>query len=120
MKERMISKLRSRSGETLAETLIAVLISALAALMLTGAITSAKRAVDINENVINRYYAVNNAMVERKESPLEEEGYTGELTVTIKNDSINLTPATSVNATYYQNNQFPGRSVIAYTYSKED
>ena len=45
MKKRALRKLKSRSGETLAETLVSVLISALALVMLAGAIGAAKNII---------------------------------------------------------------------------
>lgn len=45
MKKRITARLRSKAGESIAETLVALLISALALVMLAGAISSAARII---------------------------------------------------------------------------
>ena len=49
-------KLASRRGETIGETLIALLISALAMLMLAGAISSASNMLTRNRSSMDTYY----------------------------------------------------------------
>ena len=56
MTRRIKNKLRSRAGESIGETLIALLISALALLMLAGAISSAGRIVTRNKAAMISYY----------------------------------------------------------------
>ncbi|MBR6219536.1 MAG: hypothetical protein IKQ80_03100 [Clostridia bacterium] len=55
MKKRILKKLRAKAGETLAETLIALLISALALMMLAGAITAASNVLSKSKNSMNTY-----------------------------------------------------------------
>ena len=56
MRKRIQSKLRSRVGESIGETLIALLISALALMMLAGAISSAARIVTRSKTAMDEYY----------------------------------------------------------------
>ena len=53
----MLSKLRSRAGESIGETLVALLISALALVMLAGAVSSAAGIVKQSNEAMGRYYA---------------------------------------------------------------
>lgn len=56
MRKRIQSKIRSRVGESIGETLIALLISALALIMLAGAISSAAKIVTRNKTAMEEYY----------------------------------------------------------------
>lgn len=56
MMKQATRKLRSRAGESIGETLVALLISALALLMLAGAISSAGRIVTRNKESMDTYY----------------------------------------------------------------
>ena len=64
MKKQLKAKLRSRSGETIAETLIALLISALALVMLAGAVDAAARIIMKSEAKMQAYYQANNDLAE--------------------------------------------------------
>lgn len=55
MKKRIAAKLRGRAGESIAETLIALLISALALVMLAGAISSAANMITKSRNWVNNH-----------------------------------------------------------------
>ena len=59
MKKRMMAKLRGSAGESIGETLVALLISALALLMLAGAVTSAARMVNTSKTAVTEYYDEN-------------------------------------------------------------
>lgn len=59
MKKSVRAKLRSKKGETIGETLIALLISSLALLMLAGAISAAAKVVTSGKAAIEQYYTVN-------------------------------------------------------------
>ena len=65
----MIRKLKSSSGESIAETLVAVLIAALALLMLAGTINSASRLITTSKSALETYYHENNAMADYDGSP---------------------------------------------------
>lgn len=55
MMKRIKAKLRGRAGESIAETLIATLIAALALVMLAGAVASAARIVTTSREAIEEY-----------------------------------------------------------------
>ena len=61
-------KLGSRAGETITETLVSVLISALALVMLAGAITAASNIIKRSRNALSEYYAANEVMAEMPDS----------------------------------------------------
>ena len=61
MNKRTMKKLRSCAGESIGETLIALLIAALALLMLAGAVSSASRIVTRNKAAMEDYYGTTNA-----------------------------------------------------------
>lgn len=56
MRRRIQSKIRSCAGESIGETLIALLISALALIMLAGAISAAAKIVTRNKTAMEEYY----------------------------------------------------------------
>ena len=53
------NKLRSRSGESISETLVALVISSLALVMLAGAISAASNMVTKTRVKLEKYYAAN-------------------------------------------------------------
>lgn len=54
--KKALAKLRGNAGESIGETLIALLISALALMMLAGAVSSAANIVSRNRAAITAYY----------------------------------------------------------------
>ena len=54
--KRALKKLRGRSGESIGETLVALLISALALVMLAAAITSATGIIRRSNEAIEQHY----------------------------------------------------------------
>ncbi len=64
----MIDKLVSTSGESIAETLVAVLIAALALLMLSGTIITASNLITNSQDKLEDYYQANNTLVLESES----------------------------------------------------
>lgn len=67
MKQRIMGKLRGRAGESLAETLMALLISALALIMLAGAIGKASDIIKHSNTAVNAHYE---ADAERAKQPV--------------------------------------------------
>lgn len=63
MRDRIKAKLRGRAGETIAETLLAVLLASLALVMLAGAISSAGKLVTTSKTRIAAYYEGDSSMV---------------------------------------------------------
>ena len=86
---RMKARLKSRAGESIAETLVALLISSLALLMLAGAVTTATRVVELSRRQMTKYYLEDAKLAEAKgsgmatvtltdntdEAPLEDQRY---------------------------------------------
>lgn len=58
---RLCAKLKSRRGESLAEVLVALLISAVAVVLLSGMVGGSVRIIDRSTNAIQSRYARNNA-----------------------------------------------------------
>lgn len=105
MKERMLAKLRSRSGESIAETLLALLVSALAMMMLAGAVSSAAKVITQSNLQMARYYKQDNALATRTS------GANTIVTIEGKGISENHT------VQYYTNSVFAGVPVVAYSES---
>lgn len=115
---RVIKKMSSQAGETIGETLVALLISALALVMLAGAVSSGMRIVTDSKDKMDVYYRVNNAVAERASTAptidgMKTEVFKGTLSVTI----TNLLPIgkTLPQIDYWQNEELSGIPVIAYT-----
>ncbi len=89
-----LNKINSCSGESIAETLVAVLIAALALLLLAGTINTASNMITKSKNLLDTYYTANNNLATEKTK-------TGTLTVTMKDDAgTSVSESWSVN--YYQ------------------
>ena len=117
MTNRTLKKISSQAGETIGETLVALLISALALVMLAGAVSAAMRVVTSSKAHIDAYYQVNNAVVARATSAptvngTEASGFgTGTLNISVSN----LLPAETIAPqAYWKNTQLSGVSVIVY------
>ena len=109
MKHRIVSvkrKINSRAGESISETLVAVLISALALVMLAGAITTASRLVTQSRNRLESYYEANNVMAEMPDS----DGVASSVYITESDGSASF--ACEVNL--YRNEVFKNKPVSAY------
>ena len=102
-----MKKLRSRAGETLTETLVALLISSLALLMLAGAVTAATRVITRSKDKMAEYYAADAALAERASSK-------GSLTLSLTDTSDEPLNLSDIQVQYYVNASFPTRPVVAY------
>lgn len=58
--KRIIKKMRGKVGESIGETLVALLISSLALLMLAGAISASTRVITASKAAMQAYYEENN------------------------------------------------------------
>lgn len=107
--DKVWKKVQNCAGESIAETLIAVLIIALALTMLAGMITATSNMIKTSKEKINDYYEAN--------APLETQASNdGTISVgisvgdaTIKSESVN----------YKKNETFSNYPVVAY-YSAAD
>ena len=109
MKHRIGKKLKSRSGESIGEVLVAVLISALALALLAGMVVSASRIVTQSKQALGRYVAAENALTMQS-----GEGTSGQVTIT---DSTGA--ADSVAVLYYTE-RIGGKDVTSYRIGKGD
>ncbi len=72
MKKRIRKKFHSSSGESIAETLIALLISSLALVMLASMISSTSNILSQSKNAMNNYYTEINKLAEQGESSSDD------------------------------------------------
>lgn len=112
MKVSINNKLRSTAGESISETLVALLISALALVMLAGAISAASRIVMKSRSKLETYYDKNETLVN-----LSAGSNAGSVTITeppapgaIADDD----DTESIPIVYYENDAFSKNKVIAY------
>ena len=103
MKEKLFAKLHSRAGETIAETLIALLIASLALVMLAGAIASAVNVITRSNETMAEYYNQDNALAQRASA------VSGSATVTVGTGTRSVT--------YYVNDTFSKAPVVSYTHA---
>ncbi len=117
MRNRIFKKLSSQMGESIGETLVALLISALALVMLAGAVSSGMRIVTNSKEKMEVYYKVNNAVVARATTAptvngTAAPGFMGMLTVKINN----LLPSGTIPpATYWKNETLGAVPVVVYS-----
>ncbi len=103
--KRLRKKLCSRAGESIAETLVALLVAAIALTMLAGMITATANLVKKSEDKMEEYYT--------KSEPLEKISAGSEtMTLTI----TCVTPNISISKSVYpaKNETFQKTPVIAY------
>ena len=105
IKQLMKNKLKSNDGESIAETLVAVLIAAFALLMLAGTVNTSSNLITKSQNTLKEYYESENNLEERTGTPQTMDAKLG-------NDY-----SWSVNA--YKNEQFPTKPVVVYDYQQD-
>lgn len=117
MRSRLFRKVYSHAGESIGETLVALLISAFALMMLAGAVSSGMRIVTNSKEKMDAYYQVNNAMVARATAAptvngTAVTGFSGTITVSIPK----LLPTGTIPpTTYWKNDQLGAAPVIVYS-----
>ena len=100
--------LKDENGESIGETLVALLISAVAIIMLAGAINTAMRVVIESRNKLDTYYSKNDGL-----AAMSSGGKEGKVTITDGSSDDPLTiPVYDIN--YYENNDFASTPVISY------
>ncbi len=104
MKDRMTRKLKSRSGESIAETLVAVLIAAFGLLMLAGTINSASNLITNSKKKLSEYYEANNTLAS---------GTSGTADSVSINETTGAVWITS-NVKVFKNDKLGSRTVVAY------
>lgn len=106
MKQKIAAKARSQAGETLAETLISLLVAALALVMLAGAVAAAGRIVDRSKTAMKDYYTADAKVAGRTGS-----GTPGTATLAVVAEGG---PSMEYNVTTYKNDK--ADEVVAYAY----
>lgn len=105
------SRLQNNLGESISETLVALLISALALTLLASMISSTLRMVTQSRTKIADYYTANNAVAAYTATGEKKSPATASFAVNDDTDSLNLA---SKNITLYINDLFSNTKVIAY------
>ena len=111
MMKKMIKKLKSQAGESIGETLVSMLIAALALLMLAGAMSASAGVIVKSRGKLSDYYDNN-----------EEESGVVKMLVggTAANDGVTITDSShaistkSYSVTYFKNDEFGKKTVVAY------
>ena len=111
MKKKIIGKLSGQGGETIVETLIALLISALALMMLAGAVNAGMRLVENSRAHMETYYQENNSLAARAAGSAS-----GSLTVSVT-DLLPKTGDADITVNYWVNDHFSKTPVVAYQQS---
>lgn len=113
----IMRKLRNNAGETIAETLVALLISALALVMLAGAISSAANMITMSDKKMGEYYDQDAKLASQNSAD-------GNVDVTISASSIDGETGNVVSSEtetrevdYYANTVFSSKPVVAYKIS---
>ena len=112
MKSKWKTKLNSNTGESIAETLISLLIVSLGLLMLAGAISAASRSVQSSNEKMGEYYNANDSMVKQERS-----NGNSSVTISSKRGDFSLKDA-SYPIQYYQNTVLGDKKVTTYKYVK--
>ncbi len=105
--EKLKKKLRSRAGESLAETLVALLVAAVALVMLAGAVTAATGVIAKSQYKLDTYYGSAESMTNRTSGTSFASG----IQITDGSNSKD------VNVTCYSNSGFTTTPVVTYVYS---
>lgn len=99
MKKSMIEKLKKHTGETIAEVLIALLISTIGLLMLATMISSSGNSISRSRTLLENYYSASTETSETAQ-------------VTVKNKTVDKTYTYSVKT---DSKSLGGKTVIAYS-----
>lgn len=108
MMKKASRKLKSRAGESIGETLVALLISALALVMLAGAISATGRMITASDKQLGKYYDGDKKLVTLTVS----DGTLNSLT--IKGEGTAAVQEVHNNVPYSINNAFTSKPVVAY------
>lgn len=112
MMEKAISRLRNTAGESIAETLIALLISSLALIMLAGAVSTATDIVKRSKTTMSAYYDADSALTN-----VASVASASNITVTLEETNVSEgeTPVSQdISAKYASNAVFGNEVVVAY------
>ena len=125
--KRITKRLRNQRGETLAETLVALLISAVAVMMLAGAINASVRLITRSSDKLSEYYK-DDEYIATQQGTGSANTQNGSLyaVFTAGADGIQLSlekasvaGSPSVALKYYENDGFGGKPVVSYVVTTE-
>ena len=116
MRKKIRSRLKSNRGESLAEVLIAVMISALGLVLLASMINGAKEAVTRSKETVSTYMTANNRIVERTDGTSGSGTVGFALVEDIGTTEIKLTDssADTISVVYYINDTIHSCAVTSY------
>ncbi len=111
LKEKIIRRIGGSKGESLAEVLIALLISSLGLVLLAAMITSSGNMLTSSKAAMKEYVAAENRLAEQGSSSLE-----GSVVISSGGSSLKLTDASgsSIDVLYYLNDSNGLETVASY------
>lgn len=107
---KLAKKLRRQTGETIAETLVALLIAAVALMMLAGMISSTLNIVSASKTTMEAYYDAGAALEQQSGTAIEG-------TVQITGTQLSVSPAPEIRL--FENKTFDNKVVYAYSAKPE-
>lgn len=113
-KRRFVEKLKSQVGESIAEVLIALLISSLALVMLASMISSTTSMVSTGKSAMKEYYACNEDL-EKLTKTEEKTTKTEGVSITIKLAAGTSIAEKTIPVTVY-GNECLGKPVYSYSF----
>lgn len=115
MKDRIVKTICSQAGESIAETLIALLVSSLALVMLAGAISAGASVVEKGRDTLKHYYDNTEYIMNHAGEHDEDKTGNGTDEIVIKdtNDTGTVSDI-STSILYYYNKTFGKNPVVIY------
>ena len=118
MKTRIVSKLKNKAGESIAEVLVALLIAAMAMTMLASVIASTSKIITQSKTEIAAYYDANNDLDSRINGANVTVDGSKIITIKVGGKAVYLNSDTTNAGEYpvncYKNNKSSKTLVIAY------
>ena len=113
----LIRKSRGDAGETLAETLVGLLIASLALLMLAGAISATAKIINTSDIKLGEYYKMDGLLVAQEgttDTDLLAQKSSGGTVNIVRNGTTPETLPTAISVKFYTNDAFNKAYVAAY------
>ena len=117
MLEKLKQKLQSRAGESIGETLVSLLIAALALVMLAGAISASSGVIMKSRDKLNDYYSANEEASGVVKMTSGGSTVTDGITIEDNTSNTRAISDQSFKVTYYKNDKFGKKTVVAYELS---
>lgn len=116
MMEKLKQKLHSQAGESIGETLVSLLIAALALVMLAGAISASSGVILKSRDKLEKYYTANEQVSGVVKMTSGGSAVNDGITI---EDNTRVISKQSYKVTYYANDEFGSKTVVAYDYSPD-